>query len=153
MLQIGDVAPDFALSADSGEIIQLSELRGHPVLIFFYPKAETPGCTTQACGLRDNFSLIWAAGGMVLGISPDPVNKLAAWQAKETFGYPLLSDPDHTVAEAYGVWGEKRMYGKSYMGIIRSHFFVGPDGTLEDVQIKISPQDSVEKAVGYFSAH
>lgn len=152
MLKIGDVAPDFELAADNGETIRLSAWRGRPVLLFFYPKAETPGCTTQACGLRDNFSLIRAAGGMVFGLSPDPVKKLTQWQAKENFGYPLLSDPDHAVAEAYGAWGEKQMYGKSYLGIIRSHFLVGPDGTLEDVQIKISPQDSIDRAVAYFAA-
>lgn len=152
MLTIGDMAPDFELTADNGAAIRLSDYRGQPVLLFFYPKAETPGCTTQACGLRDNFSLIQAAGGLVFGISPDSVRKLAQWQAKENFGYPLLSDPDHAVAEAYGAWGEKQMYGKSYMGIIRSHFLVGPDGTLEDVQIKISPQDSIDKAVAYFAA-
>lgn len=152
MLTIGDMAPDFELTADNGAAIRLSDYRGQPVLLFFYPKAETPGCTTQACGLRDNFSLIQAAGGLVFGISPDSVKKLAQWQAKENFGYPLLSDPDHAVAEAYGAWGEKQMYGKSYMGIIRSHFLVGPDGTLEDVQIKISPQDSIDKAVAYFAA-
>lgn len=151
MLQIGDSAPDFALTADDGQTLRLSDWRGRRVLIFFYPKAETPGCTTQACGLRDHLTAARAAGALVVGISPDPVHKLAKWQREEQFGYPLLSDPDHAVAEAYGVWGEKKMYGKSYLGIIRSHFLVGVDGRLEDVQYKISPQDSIAKAVAYFT--
>ncbi len=151
MLQIGDVAPDFALMADNGQMVRLSDWRGRRVLIFFYPKAETPGCTAQACGLRDQLAAARAAGAVVLGISPDPVSRLAHWQSQEHFAYPLLSDPDHAVAEVYGVWGEKKMYGRTYLGIIRSHFLVGADGRLEDVQYEISPQDSIARAVAYFA--
>lgn len=144
MLQINDLAPDFELSADDGAIIKLSDLRGQRVLIFFYPKADTPGCTTQACGFRDNFPVIEAANVVVFGISPDSVADLAKWRAKEKLPYHLLSDMDHAVAEAYGVWGEKNMYGRAYMGIIRSHFVIDAEGKLEDVRYKVSPAKSIE---------
>jgi peroxiredoxin Q/BCP len=147
MLQIGDFAPDFELLSDEGKPLKLSEFRGQRVVIFFYPEADTPGCTRQACGFRDNFPVIKAAGAAILGISPDPVKKLAKWRAKEQLPYPLLSDPDHAVADAYGTWGEKQLYGRTYMGLIRSHFVVGPDGRLEDVQIKVSPEKSIELAL------
>lgn len=146
-LQIGDKAPEFVLLSDENETVKLSDLRGQRVLIFFYPKADTPGCTTQACGFRDNFPLFEDAGAMVLGISPDPVDRLAKWRAKENLPYNLLSDEDHAVADAYGVWGEKKMYGRSYMGIIRSHFVVDAAGLLEDVQYKVSPKKSIERAL------
>jgi peroxiredoxin Q/BCP len=147
MLKNGDLAPDFSLLSDTGETTNLSDFRGQRVVLFFYPKADTPGCTIQACGLRDNFPVIQAANATVLGISPDPPARLAKWKLKESLPYPLLSDPDHAVADAYGVWGEKTLYGKSYMGIIRSHFIIDANGRLEDVQVKVSPQDSVAKAV------
>src|SRR5210317_1798646 len=124
VLQTGDIAPDFELQSDDGNKVKLSDLQGQRVDIFFYPKADTPGCTVQACGFRDNFPVIEAAGATVLGISPDPPEALEKWRAKMGFPYSLLSDPDHTVASAYGAWGEKKMYGKSYEGIIRSHFVV-----------------------------
>lgn len=147
MLTIGDMAPDFELLSDEGSPVKLSDLRGHRVVIFFYPKADTPGCTTQACGFRDNFPKIEAAGATVLGISPDQPGSLAKWRAKMGFPYSLLSDPEHVVANAYSVWGEKKMYGRSYEGIIRSHFVVDAAGRIEDVQFKVSPTDSVERAM------
>lgn len=147
VLQNGDIAPDFELQSDEGNSVKLSDLRGYRVVLFFYPKADTPGCTTQACGFRDNFPVIDAAGAIVLGISPDPVDRLAKWRAKEGLPYNLLSDTDHAVADAYGVWGEKKNYGRVYEGIIRSHFIISADGRLEDVQYKVSPQMSVEKAL------
>lgn len=147
MLSIGDLAPDFTLTSAENKLVHLSDFRGQQVVVFFYPKAATPGCTTQACGFRDQFPIIEAAQATVIGISPDTPAVLAQWQAKENLPYTLLSDPDHAVAEAYGVWGEKKMYGKAYLGIIRSHFVVDPDGKLADVQVQISPKDSVEKAV------
>jgi peroxiredoxin Q/BCP len=146
-LEVGDVAPDFELLSDEGKATKLSDYRGQRVVLFFYPKAGTSGCTTQACGFRDNFPVIEAAEATVLGVSPDAVEQLSRWRAKEELPYNLLSDPDHAVADAYGVWGEKKMYGKSYEGIIRSHFIVGADGRLEDVQIKVSPQDSINRAL------
>lgn len=149
MLSVGDTAPDFELLSDEGKPVRLSDFRGQKVVLFFYPKAATPGCTRQACGLRDNYAAIQAGNGVVVGVSPDAPDKLAAWKAKEHFPYPLLSDPDHAVAEAYDVWGEKKMYGNSYMGIIRSHFVIAPDGSVADVQYKISPKKSVAKAVQF----
>ncbi len=151
MLSVGDKAPEFELLSDEGNPVKLSDYLGQQVIVFFYPKADTPGCTTQACGLRDNYGTIQAANGVVLGISPDQPKDLAKWKAKQNFPYPLLSDPEHAVAEVYNVWGEKKMYGNTYMGIIRSHFVVDPEGNVADVQYKISPKDSVEKAVKFVS--
>ena len=150
MLNIGDLAPEFELTSDEGSIVNLSDYRGQRVLIFFYPKAGTSGCTTQACGLRDNFPVFENAGAVVLGVSPDEPEALAKWRKKEQLPYNLLSDPDHVIAEAYGVWGEKTLYGRSYMGIIRSHFVVDAAGKLQDVQFKVSPNVSIEQAVKQF---
>ena len=147
MFQTGDPAPNFELTAENGQPISLADYRGQRVILFFYPKADTPGCTTQACGLRDNFPLFQEQNATVLGVSPDSVEKLAKWREKEQLPYHLLSDPDHAVAETYGVWGEKKMYGKPYMGIIRSHFVIDAEGNFEDVQVKVSPKKSIEKAV------
>ncbi len=146
-LNTGDLAPDFELLSDEDQAVKLSDYRGQRVIIFFYPKAATPGCTKQACGFRDNFPKIEAANATVLGISPDPVANLAKWRDEESLPYHLLSDTDHAVADLYGVWGEKKLYGRAYEGIIRSHFIVDADGRLEDVQYKISPQNSIEKAL------
>ena len=148
-MNLGDMAPDFELISDEGSPIRLSDLRGKKVVLFFYPKADTPGCTTQACGFRDNWPLIEAAGATVLGISPDTPEKLAKWRVKQNFPYNLLSDPEHEVAETYGVWGEKKLYGRAYMGIIRSHFVIDEDGRFADMQIKISPKNSIAKAVKF----
>jgi thioredoxin-dependent peroxiredoxin len=147
MLQIGDPAPDFELLSDEEKPVKLADFHGRRLIIFFFPKADTPGCTTQACGFRENFPTFAAANTFVVGISPDRPAALAKWRAKENLPYPLLSDPDHVASEAYGVWGEKSMYGKKYMGITRSHFVVDADGKLEDVQVKVSPQDSVDRAI------
>lgn len=146
-LAIGDMAPDFTLLDDAGQSVTLSQYRGQRVVIFFYPKDDTPGCTTQACGFRDNHQALMAAGAVVLGISPDDVKSHAKFKQKFNLPFPLLADTDHTVCEAYGVWGEKSMYGKKYMGVTRSHVVVGPDGRLVDVQIKVSPEESVSRAI------
>jgi peroxiredoxin Q/BCP len=150
-MTVGQFAPDFELISDEGSPIKLSNLRGKKVVLFFYPKADTPGCTTQACGFRDNWPHIEAAGATVLGISPDTPEDLAKWRAKMGFPYNLLADTEHEVAEAYGVWGEKKLYGNSYMGIIRSHFVIDEDGRFADTQVKISPKDSVAQAVKFLS--
>lgn len=147
MLEVGDVAPDFELLSDEGEPVKLSDFRGQRVVLFFFPKADTPGCTIQACGFRDNFPVFKADDAVVFGIGPDTPEDLAKWRAKLDLPYLLLSDADHTVSEAYDVWGEKNMFGKTFMGIIRSHFVVGPDGKLEDVQHNVSPEKSVERAM------
>lgn len=151
MLNVGDVAPDFELLDDTGNPVKLSDYRGRQVVLFFYPKADTPGCTTQACGFRDNFPILQTANATVIGLSPDEPKALAKWKVKEQLPYTLVSDPDHAVAEAYGVWGEKSMYGKTYMGIIRSHVIIGPDGRIQDVQYKVSPDDSVALATAFLT--
>lgn len=146
-LVIGDMAPDFTLLSDAGTPVTLSALRGQTVVIYFYPKDDTPGCTTQSCGFRDNYAAIQAAGAIVLGISPDNVASHVKFKQKFSLPFALLADTEHTVCEAYGVWGEKSMYGKKYMGVTRSHVVVGPDGRLVDVQIKVSPEESVSRAL------
>jgi thioredoxin-dependent peroxiredoxin len=151
MLKTGDPAPDFELLSDEGTPVKLSDYRGRRVVLFFFPKADTPGCTTQACGFRDHYPRIEAGNATVIGLSPDEPKQLAKWKAKQNLPYTLVSDPDHRVAEAYGVWGEKQMYGKSYMGIVRGHVVIGPDGTIEDSQYKVSPTDSVDLAVQFLS--
>jgi len=147
MLNIGDLAPDFELLDAEEKSVKLSDFRGQRVVLFFYPKAGTSGCTTQACGFRDNYPKIEAAKGTVVGVSPDQPAALAKWIAAENLPFTLLSDPDHQVAAAYGVWGEKKMYGNTYMGIIRSHFVVDAAGNIEDVQFKVSPKNSISLAM------
>ena len=129
-LEAGNPAPEFSLLNQDGNSVSLSDFKGQKVVVYFYPAASTPGCTTQACELRDNINTLKAAGYTVLGISPDAPAKLAKFKAKESLNFDLLSDPDHEVQEGFGVWGEKSMYGKTYMGTIRSTFVVGEDGNL-----------------------
>jgi peroxiredoxin Q/BCP len=152
MLKTGDTVPDFELLTDIGEPLKLSDLHGRRVVLFFFPKADTPGCTKQACGFRDRFPRIETANATVLGLSPDQPKALAKWKKKEDLPYTLLSDPEHEVAEAFGAWGEKSMFGKAYMGILRGHAIIGPDGTIEDLRLKISPEESVEEAVKFIDA-
>jgi peroxiredoxin Q/BCP len=147
MLETGDMAPDFELLSDSGETVRLSDYRGKRVVLFFYPKAATSGCTRQACGFKDNYSTFEENNALVFGLSPDMPDALKKWRDEMDFPYALLSDPEHEVAEAYGVWGEKTNYGRTYMGIIRSHFVVDAEGQLEDVQHNVSPEKSVEEAI------
>ena len=142
MPEAGDPAPEFALPDQSGETVALADLRGRWVVLYFYPRANTPGCTTQACSVRDRSGEYAQHGARVLGISPDEVDAIAKFDDKYGLGFPLLADTDHAVAEAYGVWKEKKNYGRTYMGIERSAFLVGPDGTLEQVWYKISPKDT-----------
>ncbi len=146
-LKVGDVAPDFALPADNGQTVKLSDFRGKRVVVYFYPKDNTSGCTTQACGFRDRYPDIQERNAVVLGISPDGIDSHRKFKTKYNLPFLLLADQDHKVAEAYGVWQEKSMYGKKYLGIVRSHFVVDESGKLADVQVKVSPTDSVERAV------
>jgi peroxiredoxin Q/BCP len=139
-LKPGDPAPDFILPDQHDKATSLSSLRGRRVLVYFYPKADTPGCTTQACGLNDVLGEIGDAA--VLGISPDKPSEQLKFAEKYGLGFPLLSDPDHAVAEAYGVWKEKRMYGRTYMGIERSAFLVDGDGRIAAAWYKVSPADT-----------
>ena len=126
----GDKAPDFTLPDADGKLVSLSSLRGQQVIVYFYPAAMTPGCTTQACDFRDNLSSLAAAGVAVLGISPDAPAKLVKFRDRDHLTFPLLSDPDHKVLEAYGAWGEKTLYGKKTVGVIRSTFVIDPGGTV-----------------------
>jgi len=137
--QPGDLAPDFTLPDQGGQPVSLADLRGKTVVLYFYPKADTPGCTTQACGVRDHSPDYESANAVVLGVSPDPVKKVAKFDDKYGLGFPLLADEDHSVAEAYGVWVQKSMYGRTYMGNERSTFVIGPDGVIKDVFRKVKP--------------
>ena len=140
MIEPGQEAPDFTLPDQDGEPTTLSALRGAPVVLYFYPKADTPGCTTQACGIRDRRADYERAGATVLGVSPDPAPRLRRFADKYDLDFTLLADPDHEVAERYGVWVEKRMYGKTYMGVQRATFVIAPDGTVAHVLPKVSPK-------------
>jgi thioredoxin-dependent peroxiredoxin len=138
---------DITVHTDTGEAVTLAHYVGKRTLLFFFPKADTPGCTTQACGFRDAFPKIEANGAVVLGISPDSPEDLAKWRAKQKLPYTLISDAEHKLADRFGVWGEKTMFGHKFMGVTRSHFVYGPDGALEQAEEKISPQDSIDKGV------
>lgn len=143
----GEHAPDFELLNQNGKPVKLSDFRGQKVILFAYPKADTPGCTTQACGFRDEFPRVQAGNAVVLGISPDKPQDLLKWKQKQNLPYDLLSDPDHAVLDAWGAWGEKSMYGKRYFGVIRSHWVIDENGVILDEQLKVSPEDSVMRAV------
>jgi thioredoxin-dependent peroxiredoxin len=142
-LRPGDPAPTFTLPDQSGDQVSLDSFRGRQVLVYFYPKADTPGCTKQACALRDSLGSVGTAA--VIGISPDPPQRQAAFDTKYGLGFPLLSDVDHAVAELYGVWVKRSMYGREFMGIERSAFLVGEDGNLEEVWYKVAPAATAEK--------
>ena len=139
MIAEGQEAPDFDLTSDAGETVRLSALRGKPVVIYFYPKDDTPGCTTQACGIRDAYGEFERAGADVLGISPDSEKSHVKFKSKYDLPFTLLADPDHTVAEEYGVWGEKKYMGRKYMGINRSTFVIGKDGNVAKVMHNVKP--------------
>jgi peroxiredoxin Q/BCP len=151
--QTGDTAPDFTLPDQHGEPVSLSGLRGQTVVLYFYPKADTPGCTTQACSVRDHRPDYEQAGAVVLGVSPDPVKSIAKFADKYGLAFPLLGDEDHSVAEAYGVWVEKSMYGRKYMGNERTTFVIGPDGTIRDVYRKVKPAEHDELVLGGLSGN
>ncbi len=142
-LEPGEPAPPFELPDQHGARVRLEDLRGRKVLVYFYPKADTPGCTNQSCAVRDAREDLAASGVDVLGISPDEPEAQAAFDRKYSLGFPLLSDVDHAVAEAWGVWGEKSMYGKTSMGIIRSAFLLDEDGRISHAWYKVSPGDTV----------
>ncbi|MBV8599695.1 MAG: thioredoxin-dependent thiol peroxidase [Actinobacteria bacterium] len=139
MVEEGKPAPDFELESDTGERVKLSDLRGKPVVLYFYPKDETPGCTTQACGIRDAYGEFQRAGAAVFGVSPDSAASHVKFKEKFSLPFALLADTDHAVAETYGAWGEKKNYGKTYMGIIRSTFVIGPDGTVVKTMPNVKP--------------
>lgn len=149
-LEPGDKAPDFALPDQEGRTVKLSDFRGRKVLVYFYPKADTPGCTQQACAVRDVMDRIGTTA--VVGISPDPPPRQARFAAKHGLPFPLLSDEDHAVAEAWGVWGERSMYGRKFMGIIRSAFLVDEEGRIVHAWYKVSPRDTAAKLLAALGA-
>ena len=139
MLEVGTKAPAFTLPDHDGEPVKLADLKGKRVVLYFYPKADTPGCTTQACGIRDHAADYAARDVVVLGVSPDPVKKVKKFHDKHDMNFTLLADEDHAVAEKYGVWAEKSMYGRTYWGNLRATFIIGPDGKITHVFPKVSP--------------
>jgi thioredoxin-dependent peroxiredoxin len=143
----GTQAPDFELATDAGERVRLSDLRGQPVVLYFYPKDDTPGCTTQACELRDNYAQLREHGAVVLGVSPDDEASHAKFRSKYSLPFSLLADPDHEVAEQYGVWGEREYRGRKYMGINRSTFVIDPDGRVVKAFYGVKPQGHAEKVL------
>ena len=144
MIEEGLPAPDFTLVSDSGDRVTLSQFRGSPVVLYFYPKDDTPGCTAQACGIRDVWSELQKRGAVVLGVSPDPPHKHVKFKAKHGLPFTLLSDEAHEVAEQYGTWVEKSMYGKRYMGMERSTFLIDADGNVRKIMRKVKPADHAE---------
>lgn len=139
-LQLGDLAPEFTLPADDGSTVSLAGLRGKTVVLYFYPKDDTPGCTTESCEIRDAWADVKAMGAVVLGVSPDPVTSHVKFRRKYSLPFQLLADTDHRVAEAYGAWGEKSMYGRKYFGILRSTFVIDAVGTIRQVFRKVQPK-------------
>lgn len=147
MVEEGKRAPAFTLTADDGKKTSLKDFMGRRIVLYFYPKADTPGCTRQACGVRDVYPKIEDNDVIVIGISPDPPEKLVAFREKHKLPFILLSDPDHKVAEAYGAWGEKKMYGKVSMGIIRSHFAISEKGIVTAFKYKAKPETTADLAL------
>ncbi len=143
----GNMAPDFALPDDSGKTVRLSDYKGQRVVLYFYPKDMTPGCTTQACGFRDHYSEITEQNAVVLGISPDDVESHVKFKSKYNLPFRLLADAGHKVADLYGVWGEKHRNGETYFGVIRSHFVIDEQGRILEVRYSVSPEDSVAAAM------
>ncbi len=148
----GQPAPDFTLASDSGESVTLSAFHGKPVVLYFYPKDNTSGCTTQACGIRDAWGEFEAAGAVVLGVSPDSVSSHEKFKGDFELPFTLLADPDHSVAEAYGVWQEKSRYGRTYMGIVRSTFVIGPDGTVVKALRNVEPATHADQVLAVLAA-
>lgn len=147
MVEEGKPAPDFELTSDSGERVRLSGLRGQPVVLYFYPKDDTPGCTKQACDIRDAWADFERAGAVVLGVSPDGEASHAKFKAKYDLPFPLLADDGHEVSEAYGVWKERSFAGRKYMGVERSTFVIGPDGTVTRVMRKVDPKTHADEVL------
>jgi len=152
MIEAGAKAPDFTLPDQDGNDVSLKALKGTTVVLYFYPKADTPGCTTQACGVRDHVEEYDAAGAVVLGVSPDPVKAVKKFHDKQGLNFPLLADEDHAVAERYGVWVEKSMYGKTFMGNERTTFVIDADGVVTDVLRKVKPKEHDDLVLGLLRA-
>ena len=151
MIEPGKQAPDFELPDQDGQAVKLSDLRGKPVVVYFYPKADTPGCTTQACGVRDHQADYSAAGAVVLGISPDTVAKVKRFHDKQSLNFTLLADEDHAAAERYGVWVQKSMYGRTYWGNERTTFVIDPSGKVLGVLRKVKPGEHDQRVLAALS--
>jgi peroxiredoxin Q/BCP len=147
MLETGDKAPGFILTADDGREVDLSDFRGQKVVLYFYPKADTPGCTKQACAVRDVYPKIQDEDVVVIGVSPDPPEALKKFRDKYNLPFILLSDPGHQVAEAYGAWGEKKAFGRTYEGVIRSHFAIDERGRIADFKVSVKPEKTADLAL------
>lgn len=152
MLKVGDKAPPFSLEADSGPKVALKDLKGKPVVLYFYPKDDTSGCTTEACEFRDNWKAVQARGAVVLGVSPDTVASHEKFKAKYKLPFTLLADPDHAVAEAYGAWGEKSMYGRKYHGILRSTFIIDGAGRISTIFPRVKPRGHAAEVLAALAA-
>jgi peroxiredoxin Q/BCP len=152
VVEEGAPAPDFELESDSGETVKLSSLRGKPVVLYFYPKDDTPGCTTQACGIRDAYGEFERAGAIVLGVSPDKAASHVKFRDKYSLPFTLLADPDHAVADEYGAWGEKKRNGRTYMGIVRSTFVIAPDGTVKRALRNVKPDRHADDVLAVLAA-
>ncbi|TVR53272.1 MAG: thioredoxin-dependent thiol peroxidase [Gemmatimonadales bacterium] len=152
MIQEGDLAPTFTLPADDGATVSLEDLRGKSVILYFYPKDDTSGCTTEACEFRDTLPRIEEGGAVVLGVSPDPVASHKKFKEKYDLNFPLLADEDHSVAEAYGVWKEKSMYGRKYWGVERSTFLIDPDGKVKKAWRRVKPKGHAEAVAAELGA-
>ena len=148
----GEPAPDFTATTDAGERVSLSDFRGKPVVLYFYPKDDTTGCTAQACGIRDAYAKFERAGAVVLGVSPDSVASHVKFKDKYDLPFMLLADPEHALAESYGVWGEKKYMGRTYMGVSRSTFVIGSDGTIEKVFHKVKPATHADDVLAVLAA-
>ena len=146
-VSVGALAPDFSAVTEGGEQVSLSSYRGKRVVLYFYPKDDTPGCTTQACGFRDQYPVIEEKNAVVLGVSPDSAKSHQKFKTKFNLPFTLLVDEDHAIAEAYGVWVEKSMYGKQYMGVERSHFVIDEAGRIVEARVKVKPEESVASAL------
>ena len=146
-VRVGDPAPDFTAVTDGGETLRLSDLRGKRVVLYFYPKDDTPGCTTQACSFRDQYPLIEEKNAVVLGVSPDSAQSHRKFKTKFNLPFTLVVDEDHAIAEAYGVWAEKSMYGKKYMGVERSHFVIDEEGKIISAEVKVKADQSAALAL------
>lgn len=147
MVEEGKPAPDFALTSDAGETVRLSDFRGKPVVVYFYPRDDTPGCTAQACGIRDNYDAFGERGAVVLGISPDDESSHVKFKQKHGLPFTLLADPDHSVADEFGVWGERKLYGKTYMGVERSTFVIDPEGNVARVMRRVKPDTHADQVL------
>jgi peroxiredoxin Q/BCP len=144
VVEEGKKAPDFELTSDSGERVRLSQFRGQPVVLYFYPKDDTPGCTAQACGIRDNYDAFEERGAVVLGVSPDEETSHVKFKQKHGLPFTLLADPTHEVSERYGVWGERKYMGRTYMGVERSTFLIDPGGRVAKVMRRVKPDTHAE---------